>query len=423
MASTEQRSGFRLPWAAEPRSDPAADQAASETPNSSTEATIGEDTVTQDTSTTTSDLRSAVWPTSNGAPDDSELATEAAGRGATAADTAAPAARTRRDNPLVAGLVRAMRDAAQIAKDESMARYAEAAKARVEGIHAESAEGAAEIRSKSDEDVAGIREWSKAEMARIKEETEERIAARRRRLELEVDEHAAGVEHRIELVKTAVSKFETDMEGFYASLMAEEDPARLAGFAELLPEPPAFDDADLEAWAPPRTLDAGVAAAAEADFLAGIDESDIDASDIDMIGDTASPENSAVDENPVGDEAAAPSATHHGSDGDLDVVERLATFTDPAAGREASVSSRLSVVGLVSVSSIAGFKRAVGRAPDVSGVSVASGPNGDFIFTVQHAATTDIRTLIPELDGFTASITGDADGVLTVTATELAEAS
>jgi len=209
-----------------------------------------------------------------------------------------------------------------------------------------------------------------------------------------------------------VTAFEASMERFYASLMAEEDPARLAGFAETLPEPPAFDGEEHEAWTPDRTLDAGNAAAAEADFLAGIDPADIDLiGDIDMIGES----------DPA--EATTSSSTDYGTNDDQDVVERLATFTDPASGREAQVSTQLSVVGLVSVASIAGFKRAIGRAPGVSAVSVASGPNGDFIFTIQHAPTTDVRTLIPELDGFTASITGDADGVLTVSATELAEAS
>src|SRR4029077_6002765 len=92
---------------------------------------------------------------------------------------------------------------------------------------------------------------------------------------------------RCELGNAAVSAFEASMESFYASLMAEEDPARLAGFAETLPEPPAFDGEDLEAWTPARTLAAGNAAAAEADFLAGIDPADIDLiGDVDMIGDT-----------------------------------------------------------------------------------------------------------------------------------------
>ena len=101
-----------------------------------------------------------------------------------------------------------------------------------------------------------------------------------------------------------------------------------------------------------------------------------------------------------------------------DVVRRLEAFTgQPAHPGEASVS-RLAVVGLVSVASIAGFKRALAKTPGVRSVTVASGPSGDFVFSVTHDPETDLRSAVPALDGFAASITGDADGVLTVTASD-----
>jgi hypothetical protein len=474
MATTEQKTGFRLPWASEPRINTLADEAYPEPPAASIEAPTTEDTVTQDIGTATFDTRSMPWPNMDGSPESvaEDTATEPAPEPARPA--APPAAKARRDNPLVAGLVRAMRDAAQTAQEESLARFAEAAKARIEAIHTESAEAATSIRHQTDQDIAAIREWSKAEMARIREETEERIADRKRRLELEVDEHAARVEHRIELVQKSVATFEGEMERFFKALLAEEDPAKLAGFAEQLPEPPVLDDeSQFGAWVPTRTLDADNAAAAEAELMADLQATDVDAADeaetaeaVDpnvLIGATdavapadeteteTQPEigeavaaESTTEAEPVVAEAVASDAEAEATAepvaeataepvaeataepvaaGDDAAIERLATFTDPASGREARVSTRLSVVGLVSVASIAGFKRAVGRAPGVSGVSVASGPNGDFIFTVQHAASTDLRTLVPELDGFAASITGDADGVLSVTASEPAPAS
>jgi hypothetical protein len=51
-------------------------------------------------------------------------------------------------------------------------------------------------------------------------------------------------------------------------------------------------------------------------------------------------------------------------------------------------------------------------------VTVASGPSGDFVFTVGHDPETDLRSIVPTLDGFAAVITGDADGVLTITASD-----
>jgi flagellar hook-length control protein FliK len=499
MATTEQKTGFRLPWASEPRINTLADGADPEPPEASTEPTITEDTVTQDSGTATFDPRSMPWPTMNGNPEtDPEVTTEAPAPEPTP-PVAPAAAKARRDNPLVAGLVRAMRDAAQSAQAEALARFAEAAKARIESIHADSGETAAAIRHQTDQDIAGIREWSKAEMARIREETDERIADRKRKLELEVDDHAARVEHRIELVKNAVTTFESEMESFFKALLAEEDPAKLAGFAEQLPEPPALDDeSQFGNWVPTRTLDADNAAAAEAELMADLQVTDADAADdgtaediesidpdvligtadavatdgetetetaqavaAEAVAETETPEAVAAEaetETPeavaaeavaeteteaepvmveavasepeaeatsteVAEATAEPVSETPAADGDDAAIERLATFTDPASGREARISTRLSVVGLVSVASIAGFKRAVSRAPGVSGVSVASGPNGDFIFTVQHAASTDLRTVVPELDGFAASITGDADGVLTVSASEPAAAS
>ncbi len=106
---------------------------------------------------------------------------------------------------------------------------------------------------------------------------------------------------------------------------------------------------------------------------------------------------------------------------DPHVVERLASFTDAPEDTTETSTTSLSVVGLISVASIASFKRAVARSVGVRGVSVASGPKGDFIFTVQHAATTDLHRIIPELDRFNASITSDADGVLSVSASEPGE--
>ena len=441
MASTEQRSGFRLPWASEPRINAASDGADAGHSEASIEADTTEATVSKDNGTATIDPRSMPWPTPDGANDQATEAAEAASEEATEAtaatetpetteaseamdptEAAAPApispVKSRRDNPLVAGLVRAMRDAAQTARQDSLTRFAETAKARVEGIHTESAEAAAAIRRQSDQDIIGIRDWSKSEMARVREETEGQIAERRRQVEIEVERHAAGVDHRIKLVEAAVARFESDMDGFFKTLLAEEDPTKLAGYAEQVPEPPTFEDDDLGTWTPEVTLGSGDAAAAEEDFLAGLRDAVVeDTSTEDSETPVASGDGSA-DESLADDGSGTDAESDLPALDDQDVVDRLAKFTDPASGRDELTTTRLSVVGLVSVASIAGFKRALSRAAGVRTVNVASGPGGDFVFTVQHAAATDFRTLIPELDGFAASITGDADGVLTVSATE-----
>jgi hypothetical protein len=490
MASTEQRSGFRLPWASESRIDvahynhtsqidpttavdavPESAEPVAGTTNDSEAATgfgassepgttplSPEDAVTPDTETQPADGRPAAWPERDSrlealdatehptevpeAADVDELAPLAAddaplahgeltplasvdaaptyddvppvGDDAPAAaddaplatdDAPRPVERTRRDNPLVAGLVRAMRDAAEVARHESLAKLGEEARAKIEAIQAASAEDDAGIKQQADEDITTIQEWSKAEMARIKDETDGRIADRRRQLELEVEDHAASVEHRIERVNAAVAAFEAKMEAFFENLLAEDDPARLATYAEQLPEPPELDADAPDSWTPEGTLAPDDAAAAEAAALS--DLGDDDATDL------------GADDQADRTWAGLPTSTETDNVmADDDVVRRLATFTGPAADDADTETSHLSVVGLVSVASIAGFKRALGRAPGVHGVTVASGPSGDFVFTVQHAGSVDLRAIVPELDGFAATITSDADGVLTVNANE-----
>ena len=88
--------------------------------------------------------------------------------------------------------------------------------------------------------------------------------------------------------------------------------------------------------------------------------------------------------------------------------------TAPAAASRAT--TQVVVVGLVSVASIASFKRHLGRLPGVQAVAVASGPEGEFVFNVTHRADVSFRDAIPTMPGFAARVTGSGDGVVNVTA-------
>ena len=74
------------------------------------------------------------------------------------------------------------------------------------------------------------------------------------------------------------------------------------------------------------------------------------------------------------------------------------------------------VVGLVSVASIATFKRSLGRVPGVSTIGVASGPDGEFVFTVSHDSGIGLGDAIAALPGFEARVTAETSGGLEVTA-------
>jgi len=81
-----------------------------------------------------------------------------------------------------------------------------------------------------------------------------------------------------------------------------------------------------------------------------------------------------------------------------------------------SLTTRVVVTGLVSVASIAGFKRQLSRVAGVQSVGVSSGPDGEFLFAVAHSSEIVLRDAITTLPGFAARVTAEAEGELTVTA-------
>jgi len=86
------------------------------------------------------------------------------------------------------------------------------------------------------------------------------------------------------------------------------------------------------------------------------------------------------------------------------------------AGSGDGSATQVIVVGLVSVASIASFKRHLGRLPGVQSVGVSSGPDGEFVFAVNHTADVVLREAIPSLPSFQARVTSTSDGVVHVTA-------
>ena len=104
--------------------------------------------------------------------------------------------------------------------------------------------------------------------------------------------------------------------------------------------------------------------------------------------------------------------------GDDQLAARLAGLVPPH-GKEGSsdaTSTQVIVVGLVSVASIASFKRHLGRVSGVQSVGVSSGPDGEFVFAVTHAPETVLRDAIPSLPSFQARVTNSTDGAVHVTA-------
>jgi hypothetical protein len=402
MSSTQKR-GFRLPWEAERPDDgdtvldsagvddrigaeredaqdvttdaaPEAADMPDETPEA---AMMDADSPTQDSAPAAPDDTPSAgegWPTSDRRGPD---------RPFTPAEPRVP----RRENPLVAGLVKAMREAAVASREETTARLAAEASARVEAIRARATTEATELRKRADEDVSAIREWSKAEMARVRQETDERIEARKTELGGETERHAASVEQLVEEVQSTVSAFEADMDRFFADLLAETDPARLATLAEQAPDPP-----DLSGDGPSATermddveqrLEADAAAEAEAAASEGLESTGSDAWPTAVL--------------------AAASRT--------DAVPEAEDANGPA-------STRLLVSGLTSVGGISAFRNALTQLSGVQSVSVSSGEKGVFVFSVKHDPGVDLDSGVASLTRFSAHVTDATDDGFTVTAQE-----
>lgn len=100
-------------------------------------------------------------------------------------------------------------------------------------------------------------------------------------------------------------------------------------------------------------------------------------------------------------------------------TDRLASLMpspDEGAADAEPRTTRVIVTGLVSVASIASFKRHLSRLAGVKSVGVASGPDGEFVFNVSHRPDASFRDGIPSMPGFGARVTRTGDGFVQATA-------
>ena len=580
MAQTDTRSGFRLPWSSDRAHE---DTAGLDSGDGASEAVTDQEA--PQVAWPSSDFAARLGITPN-APRPHDPSAEATYPGAepgtpSAAPAQTPAPR-KPPTKLMADLAAAIRATTEAARDQRLSQADSEAKGVVDMIRAQSSEGAAALRRKSDEDADAIRAWAKAEIARIKQESDSRVAERQSLLDREIEGHAAAIEDRVAEVQSIVVDYRRAMETYYARLAVEDDPARLATMAEAMPDAPSLESlgdlgglvvtpAPIEAVAPvveaapeievqavtepaavlspaaepevvaeapelaaealteapgsvadtvaevadpvadaPETVTAadtvaqaaadddahaaalddaesssrseaddqvagelevagadgaivtgdrthgrdGVARWAEGETPDGFPKSDAEGGDpVDRGAIMAALE--AAAEAVVAAEAAAESADQ--AEAAADVAEtaaellkgRAAADEDPEA--EAALSARVDaggfdtesytdrlasllpghgegaadgeprttqvvVNGLVSVASIASFKRHLGRLTGVTAVAVASGPDGEFVFNVTHRPDVSFRDAIPSMSGFAARVTATGDGVISVTA-------
>ena len=543
MATTESRTGFRLPWSTDraPSRD-GFDESFGDDPSASpdgpdesdldaVDAAPTLDTGAPSEAETAEEVTAVIDPPVESAPVPVEAAAESAPTPPHAPDSlpAQDPAPARRPTKFLTDLTHAMQVAAEQARAATLEQFRVDGSAYVEQIQGRSVADASALRRHADDDVASIKDWSKVEIARIREETESRITGRRGQLDDQLARHRALVERDVARIEGQIASFEAEMAAFFDELLAETDLTLLAARAQQMPEAPTFDEPDESAFtalmtepavgipapapiaepepvveiAPEPVVEmaatiepdpmsglvatsvdddvvtpsaetspetptddaafdreaamaaiqaaAEAAASLEAETIASADGTGEDVqtgtaatADADAATDAAGPSMpawSTQDSDPrlamlglTPDFAAAEIAAAEAAAAELqeipemdeqDLTARLAglvpSASSAAAPAEAGpsvpmVSTQVIVSGLVSVASIASFKRHLSRAAGVRHVGVSSGPDGEFLFTVQHETEVALRDLIPTLPGFQARVTGGSDGVVTASA-------
>ncbi|HYC07012.1 MAG TPA: hypothetical protein VEG29_03725 [Candidatus Binatia bacterium] len=308
-----------------------------------------------------------------------------------------PSAAPRRHNALVDGLVRAMREAAATARDEVVATFRVDADGRAEAIRSESAAATEGLKKAADADIAAIKEWSRAELARVREETERRIADRKTQLLEETEFEASGLQNRLSDLRAAVEAFEADMAGFFETLLAEDDPARLAGLAERMPVPPGMVEAADDT---PASGAATEIASAEPKPT------------------TPPPRGSrqaAAEEGAAAE--APPDASPPEADPDhLDAAAAAEAEAEASVGLD--VQTELIVSRLTSVASIATFKSGLVHVAGVTAVSVTAGTDGDVLYTITHDGRVNFHEVLQAMAAFETRIVTEDTATITVAARE-----
>lgn len=317
---------------------------------------------------------SAGWP-----------AADLAGRGETSPFGDRPAARPSKASARLAGdLASAIRSTGDTAREQAIQAIDAEASRTDAAIRSMSAADISSLQRRAEEEIEGIKEWSKQEIARIRRETDDHIVRRKLALDNALANEAADTDGRLRGLEKAVSAYRASLDAYVSRLAAEEDPVRLAALAGALPDLPALDP-----LAAARFVEHG--------------------SDPNLPVPAEGRTGGGDEPAPVTAEAPAPEPA-----AGAPAPEPAAAEAPQGGPRE----TRVVVTGLASVAGIASFKRQLGRLPGVDKVEVTSGAEGEFVVVVRHREDVPFSTSIPEMSGFAAKVTSEADGTVTVAASE-----
>jgi hypothetical protein len=327
---------------------------------------------------------------------------------AAAAAAAAPTDEFMRD------LVAAMRKVADEARDTGVSDIRTRADEQVRQFEADAERRRNDLRDRAEQDVAEVGEWERSEQERITREAEQRVVARRSRLDQQLAADATRTEAETKAIRDRVSEYERELEGYHAQLIEINDPAAFAAAAKRMPAPPSLDGTPATAPVAAVTPDEPAAPVASAEASpAAVDDEPVPVEPV-AAASNGVPETEA-EVHPAEEEVLAARLAQ------LDATLQPATDdAEPAAAAAAAPSgepatTEVVVKGLGSFGAITGFRQALSGVDGIDSVALSLGQTGEFVFRATHAAGFDVRAAIQQLEGDGAKIDDRPEGGLRVT--------
>ncbi|HEY6608691.1 MAG TPA: hypothetical protein VI277_05790 [Candidatus Limnocylindria bacterium] len=381
-------------------------------------------------------------PTEAPAGEPAKAAAAAAADATPEADASEPAASPEGGDEFMRDLVAAMRAVAEEARQTGVTELKARTDEQVLTLEAESELRKTELRRLADADVAGVGEWAAAEAERIKKEAEQRVVARRARLDQELAADAVRTEADAKAVRGRLAEYERELEAYHAQLGEINDPAAFAAAAKRLPKPPVLGGSAAAASNPTDATEAptpeaaapsapepastnGVAAEADAGAEAPSTEvlasrmAELDAAlpegEPSGDADTSATAEPAADEAPAAPVAEAAEPAAAAPEGEAASAVAAATAgTAPNAGAEPTVTEVV-VKGLGSFGAITGFRQSLSGVDGIDSVALSLGQTGEFVFRATHGVGFDVKAAIIALEGDGAKIESRPEGGLRVT--------
>jgi len=286
-------------------------------------------------------------------------------------------------------LVAAMRRVAEESRQFGLSDLRTKAEEQVRTLEADADQRREELKGLAEADVAEVGEWDQVETERIKQEAEQRVVARRARLDQQLAAETSRAETEAQALRDRVTEYERELDAYHAQLSDIADPAAFAAAAKRMPAPPRLGGVttDPSPTAPNEPSAASENGTSAATWVHPAEE-EVLASRLAELDATLEP--SAVD----------PSAS--------------VPATASAASAEPT-STEILVKGLGSFGAITGFRQALAAVDSIEGVSLSLGPTGEFVFRAIHPTGFDVTAAITKLEGDAAKIEPQADGGLRVT--------